>query len=149
VAEIINNNFDKLQIEQTSVLLEALDSQYKFAKEFNSELSLRLKLRKQGYMADQNHIPGLLELEEESLKVYLSILFKQFFSQESSNKQQLFGLCSKVLKDYALKHSELVSINNNVNVTATTKQLPRDAMSMNESEISKLHKAELEKQLNH
>ena len=64
-------------------------------------------------MAQLDHLPGLLSQEEESLKVYLQILFKQFFKADKSDKQickPLFPLCSKVLKDYVLKHSELVSI---------------------------------------
>jgi len=123
------------------VLLDVLDSQYKFAKEFNSELSLRVKLHKSGYMADSD-LPGLLALEEESVKVYLSILFKQFFINPKKNSQ-VFDLCTKVLKDYSLKHSELVSIKtNHIQSSLSDAQSP-------ESEISKLHKAELEKQLSH
>lgn len=67
-------------------------------------------------MAELDHLPGLLAHEEESLKVYLSILFKQFFKGRGSqldddSSKPLFALCSKVLKDYVLKHSELISIN--------------------------------------
>lgn len=66
-------------------------------------------------MSQLTHLPGLLAQEEESLKVYLSILFKQFFKEKDSHSgndvaKPLFALCSKVLKDYVLKHSELISI---------------------------------------
>ena len=144
MGEIVNNNFDKLQLEQISILKDVLDSQYKFAKEFNSELQLRLKLLQAGYKGDQDSIPGLLDLEEESLKVYLSILFKQYFKQ--GKQDNLFELCSKMLKDYSLKHSELVSINSK---PKQVKQQPRDPQSLKESEISVLHKQELEKQIAH
>lgn len=72
-------------------------------------------------MSHLDHLPGLLAQEEESLKVYLSILFKQYFKEKDQKAKPdaetgndvakpLFALCSKVLKDYVLKHSELMSI---------------------------------------
>jgi brefeldin A-inhibited guanine nucleotide-exchange protein len=76
VSELISKYFENLDIDQIQILLQSLDAQYKFAKEFNSEVNLRFRLWKQGYMAELNHLPGLLDHEEESLKVYLSILFK-------------------------------------------------------------------------
>ena len=51
VAEIIASFFDQLSIEQVQILLQSLDSQYKFATQFNSELNLRFRLWKNGYMA--------------------------------------------------------------------------------------------------
>ena len=76
---------------------------------------MRVRLWKSGYMGHLDHLPGLLAQEEESLKVYLSILFKQFFKEKDTqtgndDAKPLFALCSKVLKDYVLKHSELISI---------------------------------------
>jgi brefeldin A-inhibited guanine nucleotide-exchange protein len=103
--------FDQLSDEQVQTLLKSLDSVYKFSKEFNSEVNLRFKLWKSGYMQELDHLPGLLAHEEESLKVYLSILFKQFHLKQSNVNKPLFALCAKVLKDYNLKHSELISIN--------------------------------------
>ena len=67
----------------------------------------------------KDELPGLLELEEQALKAYLSILFKQYqraragdmnSADQNDVSKPLFALCSKVLKDYVLKHSELVSI---------------------------------------
>lgn len=120
VSDIVENFFKYLSTDQVRVLLRRLDAQFKFAKEFNSEINLRYQLWKQGYMGQLKHLPGLLALEEESLHVYLSIRFKQYFSgskqpssvdDEDAVSKPLFALCSKVLKDYVLKHSELVSIN--------------------------------------
>lgn len=120
MSEVIARFFDSLNIKQIQTLLQYLDSQYKFAKEFNSEVNLRFRLWKQGYMASLDHLPGLLAHEEESLKVYLSILFRQFYKgrQGQSNDDvsvPLFALCTKVLKDYILKNSELISINTSKN----------------------------------
>ena len=79
IAEIVKLHFDDLSDDQIHIILSSLDSQYKFSKEFNSELNIRFKLWKNGFMSEQNNLPGLLAHEEESLKVYLSIMFKQFF----------------------------------------------------------------------
>jgi len=143
VADIIGNFFEFLSIEQVRVLLQRLDAQFKFAKEFNSEINLRYQLWKQGYMSQLNHLPGLLSLEEESLSVYLSIRFKQYFggSEQPSDaddddavNKPLFALCSKVLKDYVLKHSELVSINTSKKAGQAT-QKPQETAD----KLSNLH----------
>ena len=94
-------------------------------------------------MSQLNHLPGLLSLEEESLNVYLSIRFKQYFggSDQPSNaddddavSKPLFALCSKVLKDYVLKHSELVSINTSKKAGQAT-QKPQETAD----KLSNLH----------
>ena len=99
------------------------------------------KLWKAGFNNQHYHLPGLLELEEEALKVYTSILFKQFFSsnQKADNQvcKQLFGLCSKVLKDYVLKHSELVSLG------SSKQHRAQNQKSQNEDQLSALHETEL------
>ena len=150
VAEVISRFFDKLSLEQVQILLQSLDSQYKFAKEFNSEVTLRFRLWKGGYMGQLDHLPGLLAHEEESLKVYLSILFKQFFKERGGQEgndvaKPLFALCSKVLKDYVLKHSELISTREGKqkNPNVASRQIS------NEDQLSALHETELDKQLSH
>ena len=154
VAEIVSSFFDQLSIEQVQILLQSLDVQYKFAKEFNSEVNLRFRLWKSGYMAELDHLPGLLAQEEESLKVYLSILFKQFFKGRDGQagedvSKPLFALCSKVLKDYVLKHSELISINASKQSHREPGTLPTRSSASNEDQLSALHETELEKQLSH
>ena len=123
------------------MLLQTFDTQYKFAKEFNSEVTLRFRLWKAGFNIHNDHLPSLLELEEESLKVYTSILFKQFFTsnQKADNQvaKQLFGLCSKVLKDYVLKHSELVSLG------SSKQHRLLNQKSVKEDQLSALHETEL------
>ena len=44
VADIIGNFFEFLSIEQVRVLLQRLDAQFKFAKEFNSEINFRVRV---------------------------------------------------------------------------------------------------------
>lgn len=150
VAEVVSRFFDRLSLEQVQVLLQSLDSQYKFAKEFNSEVTLRFRLWKGGYMGQLDHLPGLLAHEEESLKVYLSILFKQFFKERGGQAgndvaKPLFALCSKVLKDYVLKHSELMSIKDSKQTNTNAASRPIS----NEDQLSALHETELDKQLIH
>lgn len=153
VSDVVENFFKYLSIDQVRVLLQRLDAQFKFAKEFNSEINLRYQLWKQGYMGQLDHLPGLLSLEEESLHVYLSIRFKQYFSgskqpasadDDDAVSKPLFALCSKVLKDYVLKHSELVSIN----TSKKAGQAPQAAQETADK-LSHLHEEELEKQLLH
>lgn len=151
VSDIIDNYFKFLSPDQLRVLLQRLDQQFKFAKEFNSEINLRYQLWKQGYMSQLKHLPGLLSLEEESLRVYLSIRFKQHFGgfkqpasadEDDAVSKPLFALCSKVLKDYVLKHTELVSIN-------TSKKAGQVAQSQDADSLSYLHEDNLQKQIVH
>jgi hypothetical protein len=144
VAEVVERSFQDLQVEHVSALLQALESQFKFAKEFNSEVTLRFHLWKAGYLAELDHLPGLLAQEEESLKAFLGLLFRQFFKAEHKICKPLFPLVSKVLKDYVLKHSELISIN--ASKGAGHRPLKQ---SINEDQLSALHEAELGKQLQH
>lgn len=100
-----------------NILLDCLDRSYRFAKEFNQELGLRLKLWNDGFMADLKQLPGLNAQEREAISNYLKILFRMYFQPKEGlnfegNSKKLFDLCSKVLKDYVLQHSELVSIMN-------------------------------------
>ena len=68
-------------------------------------------------MADLKQLPGLTAQERESISTYLKILFRMYFQPKEglngeANSKKLFDLCSKVLKDYCLQQSELVSIMN-------------------------------------
>ena len=147
VSDIVANQFDNLLTEQLNILKEALENVEKFTKEFNSEEALRFKLFKQGYQAHLNELPGLLSSEEESQKVYLSILFKQFFKEKQKTNKKLFDNCSKVLKDYVFKHSELVSIKSAKQ--GKNFKLPADLHTLVEEQMPLLHELELEKQIYH
>ncbi len=97
--------------------MSCVDESYRFAKEFNQELGLRLKLWNEGFMADLKQLPGLTAQERDSISTYLKILFRMYFHPKEglnieSNSKKLFDLCSKVMKDYCLQQSELVSIMN-------------------------------------
>jgi hypothetical protein len=48
-------------------------------------MNLRYALWKKGYMSNLDYLPGLLEIEEESLKAYLGILFQQYFKTNSES----------------------------------------------------------------
>lgn len=49
VQDLIALYFEKLSKDQIQKILKSLDAQYKFAKEFNTEVNLRFKLHKQGF----------------------------------------------------------------------------------------------------
>lgn len=116
-SETVEKFYDQLSLHNLYILLECLDKSYRFAREFNQELGLRLKLWNDGFMADLKQLPGLTAQERESISTYLKILFRMYFHPKEglnveSNSKKLFDLCSKVLKDYCLQQSELVSIMN-------------------------------------
>lgn len=46
VYQIVQRYFEYLTVDQVQILLKNLDSQLKFAKEFNSEVNLRYRLWK-------------------------------------------------------------------------------------------------------
>lgn len=73
-------------------------------------MNLRQALKNAGYSQNKEPLPSLLKLEQQSLKAFLLILFGKF-QKTGQSQQVLFGQCSKVLKDYVLKHNELSSIN--------------------------------------
>jgi brefeldin A-inhibited guanine nucleotide-exchange protein len=52
VNETVEKFYDRITLHNLNILLDCLEKSYKFAKEFNSELELRLKLWKEGFMAD-------------------------------------------------------------------------------------------------
>ena len=115
VAETVDKFYESLSLHNLYILLECLDKSYCFAKDFNQELGLRLKLWNEGFMADLKQLPGLTAQERESISTYLQILFKMYFQPKEGlnqevNSKKLFDLCSKVLKDYCLQQSELNSI---------------------------------------
>ena len=111
-----------------------MDKSYRFAKEFNQELGLRLKLWNDGFMADLKQLPGLTAQERESISTYLKILFRMYFQPKDglnvdTNSKKLFDLCSKVLKDYCLHQSELVSIMNSKREENSLSSSHRDALN--------------------
>mmetsp|Transcript_22235 Transcript_22235/g.16668 ORF Transcript_22235/g.16668 Transcript_22235/m.16668 type:complete len:228 (+) Transcript_22235:1960-2643(+) len=117
VSEIFEKFYDCLSLSNVNILLECLEKSYRFAKEFNQEFGLRMKLWKEGFMADLKQLPRLTSQEKESISAYLLILFRMHFDPKeglnhAENSKKLFDLCSKVLKDYCLQQSELNTINN-------------------------------------
>jgi len=108
VSDLFDKFYDCFSLSNINILLECLDKSYKFAKEFNQEFGLRMKLWKDGFMADLNQIPKLTGQEKESISTYLVILFRMHFHPKEGlnhqeNSKKLFDLCSKVLKDYCLQ----------------------------------------------
>ena len=59
VSETVEKFYDQLSLHNLYILLECLDKSYRFAKEFNQELGLRLKLWNDGFMEDLQLLPGL------------------------------------------------------------------------------------------
>jgi len=69
-----------------------------------------------------------------------------------SNSKKLFDLCSRVLKDYCLQQSELISIMNSKREESTHSRPshdldPADTEDERNKELANLHENELERQL--
>jgi len=73
---IIDEVYDQIKKEQLKQVLHMLDTIYKVSREFNGEISARFSLWQNGFQDPDSNLPGMLEIEEESLKAYLTILFK-------------------------------------------------------------------------
>lgn len=138
----VPENYDLFSAQQIKELLLKTDEVYRFAKEFNSEINVRFALWKRGYYSQSKDLPGLLELEEQALKAYLAVLFRQYLASGDEKgddlSSNLFNRCNKVLKDYCLKHSELISISEQPEVSGS---------SSNEEQLARLRPAELKKHI--
>lgn len=140
-------------MQNITILLDCLEKSYKFAKEFNQELGLRLKLWNEGFMSDLKQLPGLTAQERESISTYLTILFRMYFTPKEGqsieeNSKKLSELSSKVLKDYCLMQSELNAINSSKQEENTNNVTDHEEEE-NDKELSltNLHENELERQL--
>lgn len=145
VQEAVEKFYDQLQLPHLAALLECLDRSYRFAKEFNAELGLRLKLWNEGFMSELQQLPGLTAQERESISTYLKILFRMYFAPKEGQAGEaagLFGLCSKVLKDYCLQQSELVAV-----MSSKREEEARPADTKEMLLLTNLHENELERQL--
>jgi len=77
--DCVHNTFEKhaevIPRPVIVTILSALESSFTFAHDFNQKISLRLELKRLGFMRDMRDLPGLLKQEREGLTCYLGILF--------------------------------------------------------------------------
>ena len=96
-------------------LLEPVESLYQMSSRFNLDLNLRNRIHKEGWSGDS--LPGLGALQQQSLKVYIKILFLQYFIAKQGNftkfentKARVFDLCASVISDFVQKNQRMESL---------------------------------------
>ena len=86
-------------------LLAALEGSFTFAHDFNQKISLRMELKRLGFMRDMRDLPGLLKQELEGLTCYLGILFSLYNMQRLDEElcEKLLSCCRQVMHNYVKK----------------------------------------------
>ncbi len=75
-----------LSLKASMQLLEALYQSWTFARDFNSNVELRTKLRKAGFLSHTVQLPTLINQERDALAGYLELAFA-VYSQNSKTKE--------------------------------------------------------------
>jgi hypothetical protein len=109
VKDITEMHYEKIPIDDLMILIDSIESSYRFAQTFNSQIILRYKLWKNGFMGEMKNLPGLLKQEKESLNTYISLLYR-ILSDTESNKshhelaaQRLKEICKSTIYDFLQK----------------------------------------------
>lgn len=96
-------HYSKIPPPDMLSILNAVENSYRFAQTFNSQIILRYKLWKNGFMEEMRNLPGLLKQEKESLNVYLTLLFKMLQEGEgdvSTITARIQEICASVIYDF-------------------------------------------------
>merc|ERR1712194_505374 len=98
--------------EVIKLVLDALEASFTFAHSFNQKITLRLELKRLGFMANMRDLPGLLKQEREGLTCYLGILFGLYgMGRLDSELCEKLVDCSKsVIQNYVEKDREMQSM---------------------------------------
>ncbi|ODV83081.1 hypothetical protein CANARDRAFT_30309 [[Candida] arabinofermentans NRRL YB-2248] len=80
----VNEFCNTIPVSNLLQLAGLLESSYKFAREFNEDYNLRVRLWNAGVI---NKLPNLLKQETSSVAVYISILFRIYTDVEKSNEE--------------------------------------------------------------
>ncbi|CAD7965224.1 unnamed protein product [Amoebophrya sp. A25] len=94
------------------VLLQSLEGSFSFAHDFNQKISLRLELKRLGFMRDMRDLPGLLKQEREGLTCYLGILFALYPMRRLNADmcERLIACCRSVIHNYVRKERLMQSM---------------------------------------
>jgi hypothetical protein len=96
-------------------ILANLEESKTFAIRFNSEVSLREKLKSLGFMRDLRQLPGLLKQERAALTVSLKILFLvtqsvDKFADVQVCRNRLRDVCNEIVDAYVAKETKLGTV---------------------------------------
>jgi len=98
--------------EVIKLVLDALQASFTFAHSFNQKITLRLELKRLGFMANMRDLPGLLKQEREGLTCYLGILFGLHALErlDTALCERLCECCRSVMKNYLHKDQRLQAL---------------------------------------
>jgi len=108
--DTVAQHYEHIPPSGVMTLLDALQSSFEFAQEFNQQIELRQTLKRMGFIREMRQLPGLLKQEREALSCSLKVLFQVQGDPRMQNSEfaaqadeKLKRLCSMVLRNYAHK----------------------------------------------
>ncbi|MCJ1319050.1 guanine nucleotide exchange protein for ADP-robosylation factor [Xylographa vitiligo] len=112
VNELFSNNDVYTQIPSPELLrlMALLKKSYSFAKKFNNDKDLRMRLWREGFMKQP---PNLLKQESGSAATYVSILVRMYFDEGEERRRNraeteaaLIPLCADIIHSYVILDEE-------------------------------------------
>ncbi|MCJ1245633.1 guanine nucleotide exchange protein for ADP-robosylation factor [Trapelia coarctata] len=112
VNELFSNNDVYTQIPSPELLrlMALLKMSYSFAKKFNNDKDLRMRLWREGFMRQP---PNLLKQESGSAATYVSILVRMYFDEGEERRRNraeteaaLIPLCADIIRSYVILDEE-------------------------------------------
>eukprot|EP00397_Hematodinium_sp_SG-2012_P001747 GEMP01001752.1.p1 GENE.GEMP01001752.1~~GEMP01001752.1.p1 ORF type:complete len:1700 (+),score=348.55 GEMP01001752.1:43-5142(+) len=127
--EVIESHLVKIPVEAIKKILDALQTSFEFAHEFNGKIPWRQKLKQLGFMREMRQIPGLLRQEREGMSCFLKILFRlQKFKERPREPEldtRLVEMCRVVLHNYIRKERQMQNLDP-AEHSATAEELERE-----------------------
>lgn len=107
LSEIFDSNefYESIPYKYLNKLASLLKNSYKFAKRFNDDYDLRVRLWNAGVI---ERLPNLLKQESGSAAVYINIMFRMYCDDDKTNSEakkdimrSLIPLCITIIDGYA------------------------------------------------
>ncbi|KAI5798944.1 hypothetical protein EDC01DRAFT_613660 [Geopyxis carbonaria] len=112
VSELFQNDqvYDKIPSVELLRLMALLKKSFSFARRFNSDKELRMRLWREGFMKQP---PNLLKQESGSASTYVSILLRMFHDEKRERRESkdaieaaLIPLCVDIIRGYVVLEEE-------------------------------------------
>ncbi|KAK9482861.1 hypothetical protein V1527DRAFT_492356 [Lipomyces starkeyi] len=112
VSELFSNDdvYNNIPSEELLVLMRVLRKSFQFARSFNGNRELRIKLWKEGFM---KQLPNLLKQESGAASTYIHILLRMYHDSNQDrveNKENieeaLIPLCADIIRGYTILEEE-------------------------------------------